>query len=143
MSYVTAATMIQKFGEQEIIELTDNEEPYQYAINHEKLNAALEEANSEIDGFIQGRYPQPLQVIPPFLRNIGCHLARYHLCTKALTDTDPIKVRYDNAVGRLKSISKGEMGLGSSPAGESAPTESSSNNVIFGVGRRDFGGSKW
>ncbi len=143
MSYVTAAEMIKKFGEAEIIQLTDNEEPYQYVINHEKLDSAIEEAVSEIDGFVLGRYPQPLQVIPPFLKNIGCHIARYHLCTLAIAENDPIKVRYDDALKKLKMISKGEMGLGGSPAGESEPLETSTNNVIFGVGRRDFGGDRW
>ena len=52
--YVTADAMIAKFGEREIIQLTDNEAPYQDVINHDKLNAAIEEANSEIDGWLQG-----------------------------------------------------------------------------------------
>jgi hypothetical protein len=82
----------------------------------------------------------PLQDIPPFLVNIACHMARYHACTQAITENDPIKIRYDDACKKLKSISKGEMGLGGTPAGESVPTESSSNNVILVVGRRDFGG---
>ncbi|MFW2163054.1 gp436 family protein [Acinetobacter beijerinckii] len=143
MSYVTATAMIQKFGEREIVQLTDNEAPYQDVINYDKLNAAIEEANSEIDGWLQSRYSLPLQVIPPFLVNIACHLARYHACTQVITDNDPIKARYDDACKKLKSISKGEMGLGGSPAGESNPTESSSNNVILVVGRRDFGGRGW
>ncbi|WHP04763.1 DUF1320 domain-containing protein [Acinetobacter corruptisaponis] len=142
MSYVTADAMIRKFGERELIQLTDNEEPYQYVINYEKLDAALEEANSEIDSFLVGRYPLPLQVIPPFLVSIGCHLARYHLCN-VIVENDPIAIRYGISIKRLKDISKSETGLGGSPAGESAPTESSSNNVTLVVGRRDFGGRGW
>ncbi|ENX02657.1 hypothetical protein F900_01103 [Acinetobacter modestus] len=141
--YVTVAAMIGKFGEREIIQLTDNEAPYQDVINYNKLNAAIEEANSEIDGWLQGRYPLPLQVTPPFLVNIACHMARYHACTQTITENDPIKIRYDDACKKLKSISKGEMGLGGAPAGESAPTDTSSNNVILVVGRRDFGGRSW
>ncbi len=141
--YVTAAAMIRKFGEREIIQLTDNEAPYQEVINYDKLNAAIEEANSEIDGWLQSRYTLPLQDIPPSLVNIACHIARYHACTQAITENDPIKIRYDDACKKLKSISKGEMGLGGAPAGESKPTESSSNNVILVVGRRDFGGRSW
>ena len=141
--YVTADAMIAKFGEREIIQLTDNEAPYQDVINHDKLNAAIEEANSEIDGWLQGRYKLPLQVIPPFLVNIACHMARYHACTQAIAENSPIRIRYDDACKKLKSISKGEMGLGGTPAGESVPTESSSNNVILAVGRRDFGGHSW
>ncbi|EXB25916.1 hypothetical protein J537_2304 [Acinetobacter baumannii 1437282] len=143
MSYVTADAMRERFGDQELVELTDNRDPYLGEINFDKLNAALSEANSEIDGYVQVRYKLPLQVIPPFLVAIGCHIARYHLCTMVVTENDPIKIRYDNAVKTLKAISKGDMALGGAPAGESAPIESSSNNVMITVGRRDFGGNAW
>ncbi|MUT41125.1 DUF1320 domain-containing protein, partial [Acinetobacter baumannii] len=53
--YATADAMIKKFGERELIQLTDNEESeYLDAINYDKLNAALQEANSEIDGYLMG-----------------------------------------------------------------------------------------
>ncbi|ENX58200.1 MULTISPECIES: gp436 family protein [Acinetobacter] len=141
--YVTAEAMIAKFGEREIIQLTDNEAPYQDVINYDKLNAAMNAANSEIDGSVMGRYKLPLQVVPPFLISLGCDLARYYACTRGVVENDPIKVRYEDGCKKLKAISKGEIGLGGAPAGESAPTESSSNNVIFSVGRRDFGGRGW
>ncbi|QHH96693.1 gp436 family protein [Acinetobacter dispersus] len=143
MTYVTADAMRERFGDQELVELTDNREPYLGEINFDKLNAALSEANSEIDGYVQVRYKLPLSIIPPYLVAIGCHVARYHLCTMVLTENDPIKIRYDNALKTLKAISKGDMALGGAPAGESAPIESSSNNVMITVGRRDFGGNAW
>lgn len=141
--YVTADVMRERFGDQELIELTDNREPYINAINFDKLNAALSEANSEIDGYVQVRYKLPLQIIPPYLVAIGCHIARYHLCTMVVTENDPIKIRYNDAIKTLKAISKGDVALGGSPAGESAPIETSANNVIFTVARRDFGGRGW
>jgi len=140
--YATAEAMIYKFGEREIIQLTDNEAPYQDVINYDKLNAALQEANSEIDGYLS-RYNLPLQTVPPFLESIACHMARYHACTGAMSDNDPIRKRYDDALRTLKEISKGNINIGSSPAGESKPIQTSSNNVMFRVGRNDFGGSKW
>ena len=87
--YVTADAMIKKFGENELIQLTDNVQPYKDVINYDKLNAAMQEANSEIDGYLMGRYKLPLQIVPPFLESIACHMARYHACTGAMTDDDP------------------------------------------------------
>ncbi len=141
--YVTVDAMLKKFGERELVQLTDNEAPYQDVINYDKLDAAIEEANSEIDGYVMGRYTLPLQTIPPFLVSIGCHIARYHACTQVIAENDPIQNRYNNAVKCLKSIAKGEIGLGGAPAGETAPTQTSSNNVVYRVGRRDFGGQGW
>ncbi len=143
MSYVTVEAMQLKFGERELIQLTDNEAPYQDAINMEKLNAAMQEANSEIDAYIGSRYPLPLQVMPPFLVNIGCNLARFYANTGDLAENDPIKARYDASIKTLTKISKGELTLGGSPAGESTPVKTSTNNVVFAIGRRDFGGKGW
>lgn len=140
--YATAEAMQRKFGERELIQLTDTEAPYLDAINMDKLNAALEEANSEIDGYLS-RFPLPLQIIPPFLKNIACNMARYHACTGALTENDPIKIKYNSAVKTLKDIAAGHVGLGNAPAGESKPVQTSSNNVMFAVGRRDFGNGGW
>lgn len=140
--YVTVEAMLKKFGERELIQLTDNEEPYQHMINYDKLNAALEEANSEVDGYLS-RFNLPLQTIPPYLKNAACNMARYHACTGALSENDPIKIKHDAAIRTLKDIAKGELTLGGSPAGESKPVESSGNNVMFTVGRRDFGKGGW
>lgn len=141
--YVTADAMRLKFGERELIQLTDIEQPYQDAINMDKLNAAMQEANSEIDAYIGSRYPLPLQVIPPFLVNISCNLARYYAVTGDLPENDPIKSRYESSIKTLTKLSKGELTLGGSPAGESKPVQTSANNVMFTVGRRDFGNGGW
>lgn len=143
MSYVTVEAMRLKFGESELIQLTDNEAPYQQAINMDKLNAAMQEADSEIDAYIGSRYPLPLQVMPPFLVNIGCNLARFYANTGDLSENDPIKARYDASIKTLTKISKGELTLGGSPAGESKTVATATNNVVFATGRRDFGGKGW
>ena len=141
--YATVKAMKLKFGETILIRLTDTERPYQGVINMEKLNSAMQEANSEIDAYVGSRYPLPLQVIPPFLTEIGCNLARYYAVTGDLSENDPIKNRYESSIKTLTKISKGELTLGSSPAGESKPVQTSSNNVVFAVGRRDFGNRGW
>ena len=43
MSYATVDAMLKKFGERQLIELTDNETPYTGQINMDKLDAANEE----------------------------------------------------------------------------------------------------
>lgn len=141
--YATADAMREKFGERELIQLTDTEEPYQYAININKLNRAMREANSEIDAYVGSRYSLPLQTIPPFLIEIGCNLARYYAVTGDLSENDPIKNRYDSSIKTLIRISKGELTLGGSPAGQSKPVQTSANNVVFSVSRRDFGNGGW
>ena len=141
--FATLEAMTEKFGERELIGLTDNEKPYQDVINMDKLNAAMDEANSEIEGYIAARYSLPLQTVPPFLKSLACHMACYHACTGAMSDNDPIKTRYENAVKSLKEISKGTIALGGSPVGESTPVKTSNNSVVMNIGRHDFGGRGW
>jgi len=141
--YATVEAMRLKFGETILIRLTDTEKPYQGVINMDKLNSAMQEANSEIDAYVGSRYALPLRIIPPFLTEIGCNLARYYAVTGDLAENDPIKNRYESSIKTLTKISKGELVLGSSPVGESKPVQTSSNNVMFAVGRRDFGNGGW
>lgn len=141
--YATVEQLKRKFGESELIQLTDNEQPYTNAINYNKLNAAIEEANSEVDAYIGSRYTLPLHPIPPFLANIACNLVRYYAVTGDLSENDPIKTRFDSSIKTLTKIAKGEISLGGAPAGGSPSTQSSANNVIFTVGRHDFGSSSW
>lgn len=141
--YATVDAMRRKFGDSELIQLTDNEAPYLNAINMDKLNGAMQEANSEIDAYVGSRYALPLHIVPPFLVEIGCNLARYYAVTGDLSENDPIKNRYESSIKTLTKISKGELILGGSPVGESKPVQTSSNNVMFIVGRRDFGNGGW
>jgi phage gp36-like protein len=141
--YATVDAMKRKFGEHELIQLTDTEAPYLDVINMDKLNAAMQEANSEIDAYVGSRYALPLHIIPPFLTEIGCNLARYYAVTGDLSENNPVKNRYESSIKTLTKISKGELTLGGAPAGESKPVQTSSNNVMFSVGRRDFGNGGW
>ncbi|MCF9046628.1 gp436 family protein [Acinetobacter nectaris] len=141
--YAKVEVMRRKFGEHELIQLTDTEQPYTGEINYDKLNAAIEEANSEVDAYLASRYTLPLHPIPPFLINIACNLARYYAETGNLSENSPIKIRFDGCMRTLTKIAKGEIGLGGTPAGDSTPTKSSANNVVFTVGRHDFGDRSW
>lgn len=141
MSYVTVAAMIAKFGEQEIINLTSGS-GFSTAINEVKLQAVLDAANSEIDGYLIGRYTLPLQVIPAFLVSIGCDIAHFHGSVGETVETNRTKSRYEIAIKNLINISKGLVSLGGAPAGESAPQSTSANNVMWSVGRNDFKG-RW
>lgn len=141
--YATVDAMLKKFGERELIQLTDTEAPYEDVINYEKLNAALAEANSEIDGYLASRYQLPLPAVPPFLEAIACNMARYHACTGAISENNPIAIKYQNAIKSLKEIAKGTVAIGGKPAGDAAPVQTSSNNVMYHVGRHDWGGNKW
>lgn len=140
--FATLDAMRDKFGERELIELTDIEQPYTDAINMSRLNAAMQQANSEIEGYM-ARYSLPLQTVPPFLQSIACDMTRYHASTGAMSENSPIKIRYEAALKTLKEISKGTIQIGGNPTGQTAPIQSSNNAIVMTVGRKDFGGRGW
>lgn len=141
--FATLDAMRDKFGESELIELTVTEPPYVQEINMTRLNAAMQQANSEIEGYIGARYPLPLQTVPPFLQSIACDMTRYHASTGAMSENSPIKTRYEAALKTLKEISKGAIQIGGNPTGQAAPIQSSNNAIVMTVGRKDFGGRGW
>jgi len=110
MSYASAQQMIDRFGEAELIQLTDRANPPLQTIDDYVLNAALNDADAEINGYLQARYTLPLASVPLNIARIARDIARYRLYDDAVTDA--VKLRYEQAVKELERISKGIIQLG-------------------------------
>lgn len=131
MTYATQLDMTERFGEQEVIQLTDRDGTG--AIVTAVLDAALADADSMIDGYLATRYTLPLASPPTVLARIACDLARYYL----YDDKAPPQVaeRYQAAVAFLKSVSRGEVTLGVPAVTDGAATgtaEMQSGGRVFG-----------
>lgn len=104
MGYASLTDLISRFGEDEIVQLTDSErtgEPDAVIVGR-----ALGDADAEIDGALSGRYALPLVTIPELLRRIACDLARESLYTDALPDL--VKSRAATARRLLASVASGQ-----------------------------------
>lgn len=129
MSYATQQDMINRYGEREVRLLTDRDNLG--AINAAVLAYALTQADAELDGYLQGRFSLPLASVPVLLVGIACDIARYRLAGTDIRETDPIRTRYKDAIKLLTSISKGELQLGLSAGGQTAP-ETGAVRVVEG-----------
>jgi len=107
--YVTQQDMIDAFGNQELLELTNLDDPSAVQINQINLNRALEDANSTIDSFLRNRYTLPLEQPPKSLTRVGCDLARYWL--DRYQKREDVRQRYEDAMAFLKDIFKGLISL--------------------------------
>jgi len=106
--------MIDRFGEQELIELTDRDQLG--VIDATVMAKALADADAEINAYLVARYTLPLAGTPPILTKFAADVARYQLYdTKA---TEQVKARYDDAVKFFKMLSSGAVSLGLDPASE-------------------------
>jgi phage gp36-like protein len=131
--YAVKADMLTRFGEEELILLTDHDADAG-VINDAMLSQALIDASAEIDGYLGGRYTLPLPNVPAVLVRISCDIARYLLHDEHAPDR--IKERYDGAVSFLNKLGNGSISLGMPDEGDASPSNNtaqiSSAGSVFG-----------
>lgn len=108
--YCTQPQMVERFGEQLIIQLTDRENLG--AINEPVLAAALADAAAEIDMYLAGRYALPLSSVPLTLTRLACILTRDVLATGSDTSDERWSKQSDDARKLLREIAAGKVSLG-------------------------------
>ncbi len=139
MPYATLQNLIDRFGEDELLRLSDH--AGNGAIDANVVDGKLADADAEIDGYLAGRYTLPLQTVPEALRRIACDVARYHLHDDRATEQ--VTKRYDDAIKFLRMVSKGDVQLGvdtggNSPVVSAAPDYYSEAPVFDRASLRDF-----
>lgn len=126
--YASVADLVERFGETEIIELTDLEGTG--AIDTAMAEQALTDASAEIDGYLAARYRLPITADTPRLLSLLCtDIARYRL--QRGVSTDQARQRYEDALAKLKGIARGEVNL---PLA-TPPPASAEPRVVSGAGR--------
>jgi phage gp36-like protein len=111
MSYAAKANMLARFGEPEVIALTDRANLG--VVDDTVLAGALAEADAEIDPYLAPRHTLPLASVPKILTGFACDIARYRLCgSGGVTETEEIRNRYKDAVKFLEKVAEGKIGLG-------------------------------
>jgi len=115
MTYATQQNLIDRFGQQELTELTDRANAG--AIDAAVVAKALADADGEINGYLASRYTLPLDPVPAVLERWACEIARYYLYEDRVTEQ--VKRRYDDVVKSLNAVSKGTVSLGPDEEGAS------------------------
>lgn len=110
MSYATQAQMIDRFGQAELIQLTDRDGATG-AIVAAVLDAALLDADEEVDSYLRGVRTLPLtSPIPERLVRVAADLARYHLYDDHAPEG--VRTRYQDGVRWLRDVATGKASLG-------------------------------
>lgn len=126
MPYATQDDMIKRFGEAEVIQITDRE-------NLGVFNAAVFaqaqlDGDAEIDVYLQSGYPLPLTTVPTVLVRIACDLYRYYLYGNLVPDH--VKDRYNAAIKTLQLINKGDVQLNPPTGGGDIPQDSAKDILV-------------
>lgn len=97
---------------------------------------AIADADAEIDGYLNKRYPTPLQAVPEIINKISKDIAIYNLASRsgmtAQERENNYYVRYKNAIRYLEQVAKGVVEIGSSLIGDGSQDSASS------IGSGDF-----
>jgi phage gp36-like protein len=112
--YCTEEDMIHRFGEDELIQLTDKNNVG--GLNTDVLTRAISDANAEIEGYLSSRYSAPVTPVPTTLVRVACDIARYYLYDDMATEH--VSKRYNDAVAFLKGVARGDISIGISTEGE-------------------------
>lgn len=121
MPYATQQAMTDRYGLQEVIELTDRTNVPPTTVDAAVLAGAMTDADMEVEASLGARYTLPLAEVPAVVTRIACDLARYFLYDKAAPEE--VRNRAKDARDLLKRIAKGEVSLGleATPATVEAP----------------------
>ncbi|SDK31961.1 gp436 family protein [Billgrantia gudaonensis] len=128
MPYCTQADLVERFGENELLDLAADDTGT--AIDATIVDRAIEDAAGEIDGYVAAAGNSvPLESPPRIVTAVACDIARYRLYDDRATEQ--VTKRYDDAMKFLRAVAKGDVKLGIS-----APAEASAGEVQFETGGR-------
>jgi phage gp36-like protein len=126
-AYITEQELIDRFGEGELIAVTNRTDPAAATIDPDVLDAAIRDAQDEVDGYLAaGGIAVPLGYpIPPRVARVVSDLTRWHLYDDQATEE--VRRRYEDARAWLRDVASGRVAL----VGESV-TASTSRPVAPG-----------
>jgi phage gp36-like protein len=118
MTYAVQADLVERFGELEMVQLTDRQGLG--IIDADVLDRALQDADAEINGYIGSRVTLPLTSVPKILVGYACDIARYKLY--ADDPIENVRNRYKDAIRFLELVGQGKLSLGVTTENEPVAT---------------------
>jgi len=135
MAYCTEQDILDRFEDQEIIELT-NDTPGATQVGNTVISKAISDAEAEINGYCERWYTIPLSPVPQLVTKLCIDIAIYNIYSRRTQMVIPeaVSERYKNAVRMLQSIGKQNILLGAdttNPVKASALGVFQANDRVF------------
>jgi phage gp36-like protein len=115
MSYCTPQDLIDRYGEEELIQLTDREGTGD--IHDQRLADAITDASATIDSRLGGRYALPISPVPTVLEKLACELALLNLYENARQLDGAMREDRQALLRELDAIGSGRIAIGIDAAG--------------------------
>lgn len=112
MTYATQTDLEDRFGEEELIQLTDRTNTPAMTVDASVVARALTDADAQINGYLGKRYVLPLaDPVPPVLVKIACDIARYFLHGDRAGKDSPVTMAWRDAERWLANVAVGKVAL--------------------------------
>lgn len=139
MSYATQQNLVDRFGELELIQLTNREGGE--TIDADVVSEALADADELVDSYIANRASLPLADVPPRLVRVAGDIARYFLYADA--PTEQVRTAYKDALAWLREVAQGRATLGNDGVSAASPAEAAveftgDDRLMTRTGLKDF-----
>lgn len=135
MAYATQQDLIDRFGEEDLIQLTDRVNLPASTIDADVVTAAISDAEALADSYLAKRYQLPLDPVPGVLTKTIADIARYFLHGRRTDKDDPVTRDYGQALAWLKDVARGLVEL---DAAGNAPDQSGDGQVQVSAPTRIF-----
>jgi len=119
MGYATQQDLVDRFGAEELVQLTDRAQAG--TIDATVVGKALADADALMDGYLATRYAVPVTPTTALLTRLAADVARFLLHGKSATET--VRQAHEDALRFLREIASGKASLiGAAPPPASQAT---------------------
>jgi phage gp36-like protein len=125
VSYASKQDLIDRFGEDGLVKLTDLVNRPPTTIDDTMVARALTDTDSLINSYLAGRYTVPLITVPSVLNAYACSIARFKIHRDRASER--VAADYSEALKWLGLVSAGAVSLADA---EDAPTEQTSGSTV-------------
>lgn len=135
-NYIDKTNIVEQLPEAYLIQLTDDEG--HGIVNDARVDAAIADAEGEVDGYLGTRYATPLSPVPGVIKKFTVDIALYNLYNRSDTMPPERKDRYEAAIKFLLNVSRGLVSLGADEprqSNSSGGVEISSSDRVFSRGK--------
>jgi|Deesub1362B_J571_1020462.scaffolds.fasta_scaffold00331_35 phage gp36-like protein len=112
MAYCTLDDLKKIMDPERIRQLTDDNQTG--SIDQNIVDAEIEGADAEINGYCQEKYTVPLSPVPTLIKELSKKITRYRLYMRRGKVPEEIQNDYKNCVKILENIARGLISLGAS-----------------------------
>jgi phage gp36-like protein len=110
MTYATQNDLATRYGERELVQVTDKARPPAGIVDAAVVADALRDADAEIDARVGIRYVVPLpDPVPSIVVDTACRIARYKLHEDKATEK--VRKDYEDALKFLADVAAGRANL--------------------------------